>query len=1278
MRPERVRLTYRELDARAEAIARAVRPLAGPDQIVAILLPRDAADLYAAQLAVLRAGAAFTCIAPAFPDEHLAEVLTDAGAVAILTDKRGWRRCSQAALKTPPLIDVASLAEPSKSEPTPTLTGANLAYVIYTSGTTGRPKGVLVEHRSVVNLIEGDVAYFDLDQEDRIAHCSSPAYDSSIEETWMAFSVGAALVLLDDETVRLGPDLVPWLAREKISVLCPTPTLLRTTGCVDPKSALPMLKLLYVGGEPLPRDIADRWAAGRWMENGYGPTECTVTVVRSRVLPGAPVTIGRPIAGAEAYVLDDALSPVAEGEPGELCIAGRALARGYNNRAELTRERFIAHPQLGRIYRTGDLVWRNAAGELEHLGRIDAQVKLRGYRIELGAIEAVLTAQDGVQAAACTLQGEGRAQVLAAHLIPDIGGARPDVDTLKAAVRRALPAYMVPARFAFREALPTTAGGKLDRNALPEISSASRDQRRQIVAPRNAAERKVVEAFQRALGLSDDISIHDDFFADLGGDSLTAVEVICDLRGPASGIAVRDLYFSRTASALAAQPERRDPASSAARLSEVRPTGRPIASSVVQSLWIVCELVVGNALAWGLALLMLAMLRSGGTKGALLASAVGVLAILAYLPFSIAVAVLLKRLLIGRYQATTQPVWGSFFTRHWIVTSAAKLIPWALLAGTPFAATALRALGAKIGKRVHIHRGVNLHGGWDLLTIGDDVTLAQGVVLRLADFEDGQLVVGPINLGDRVTIDVGAGLDPHTVVENEGYLAPLSGLMVGSRIKAGERWDGVPAEPAGLAPPIERPTGGAGFPPLIHGGLALGASLVSAIAIALTPLLAILAAAVAAPGVSAGLNDWLGDPEVPLGALAISCLIASGGLVAGLVAMALSARLMGPVRPGVYGQYSPQALRIWTKTQIVDSAGRWLSGSMFWVWWLRMAGMTLGPDCEISTIIDVLPETVSIGGGSFFADGIYFCAPWRHRGTITVGQSTLGKRTFLGNHALVPAGDDWPDDLFIGVSTVADPRLARPDTAWFGHPPMELPRREVVKADRSLTHEPDPLRVATRTFWELLRFGLPWLPIVVAYGWYLAMHAASQSLPWPAMVLVVAPLLTAISTAAICLVIVAMKWVLLGRMKPGQHAFWSCWCGRWDFLFMAWNLLARPGLGLVEGTLLLNAFLRLTGVKLGKRVILGYGFSQVVDPDMLSFADDSTVSCQLQAHSFEDRILKLDRIHIGPGATVGDSAVLFYGAHIGERARVDPHSVVMKRDLLKAGVRYQGCPTRPV
>jgi len=364
------------------------------------------------------------------------------------------------------------------------------------------------------------------------------------------------------------------------------------------------------------------------------------------------------------------------------------------------------------------------------------------------------------------------------------------------------------------------------------------------------------------------------------------------------------------------------------------------------------------------------------------------------------------------------------------------------------------------------------------------------------------------------------------------------------------------------------------------------------------------------------------------------------------------------------------------KIATLESAGKWLSGTLFWPLWLRLAGMKIGGACEVSTITDVVPELIEIGAETFFADGIYLGGPIVRKGTVRLARTRLGKNTFLGNHVVITAGQQLPDDILLGICTPADDKSIRPGSSWFGHPPFELPRREVVEMDRRLTHNPSAIRYANRVFWELLRFTIPVVRVLVSLAWLRVLLSAATAFPPVLFLLVIVPLVTFSAMAFSCLFILAMKWMLLGRVRPGQHALWSCWCSRWDFLYVAWGQLAMPLLEKLEGTPLLTCYLRAVGMKIGKRVVLGPGFAQVIDPDMIEIGDDATVNAKFQAHTFEDRVLKIDRVIIGRGATLGSATVPLYGANIGERTHVAEHSVIMKREHLSPGLIYEGAPTR--
>ena len=1266
-RPDRSTASYAELQGDARAIAAWLGGFVDRECVVAILLERDGAAPYAAQLGVLMAGAAYLGLEAAFPDEHLRYLLEDSGAVAVIGDCDAIARVRRVAPSMERVLDFATLlgaAPATASGPPRWLTPSTLAYLVYTSGTTGRPKAVMIEHRSIANLVASDVDEFGLGPGDRIAQGSSPAYDSSVEETWLALAAGATIVPLDDATVRLGPDLVPWLRAERITVLCPPPTLLRTTGCPDPRAALPELRLIYAGGEALPQDLADVWSRGRRFVNGYGPTECTVTVVRGDVRPGEPVAIGTAVHGNRTFVLDERLDDVADDESGELCITGIGLARGYLGRPELTAEKFVEHPRHGRIYRTGDRVRRDARGVLFYAGRIDAQVKLRGHRVELAEIEARLVECDGVREAACAVQDGA---FLVAFVVGDDPSNPPDPARLGAALRARVPAHMVPAQFALLQALPTSVGGKLDRKRLPAIAVVATPVGR---APGDDLEQAIAAAAAQVLRIPA-VPVDGDFFA-LGGDSVRAATLVSILREEplTAGLSVRDVYEARTVEGLAVRARASGHAANLGPV--VAPTGtRPLLVTAAQTLWLALELTAGSALVWLLAFAVLPTLLDWCAPWLLvlllpLGFLVGRLTVGA---FALAATVAIKRLLIGRYSAGRHAVWRGWYLRHWIVTRSAQWVPWGTLTGTELHALALRALGARIGARVHIHRGVDLTGGgWDLLEVGDDASLAQDVALGLVELDRGHVVTGPVRIGRGATLEVRAGVAAHGTVGDGACLTALSALPAHATIPAGERWEGVPARPAGsVAPPAAVTHASRDLGPIAHTAAVLALRAILAGSAGL-PFLVGIILLLAVWGVDSGrAQAWIEDPMLTPGGVSVLFGVLFVTAPLGLLLQALALRWGPRSRAGVMRRRSLAHVIVLLRTRAVEFASAWLSGTLFWPLWLRIAGARIGARSEVSTIVDVLPEQIAIGQDSFLADGIYLGGPRIDRGTVTVGGVEIGRESFLGNHVVVHPGTSLPDRVLIGVCTVADAPRMRADSSWFGHPAFELPRREVVEVERRLTFEPGALRYANRVLWEAARFLIPIVPTLALLLWW-DVAAASP--------LAAVPLVSLGVGLGLVGCVLAAKWLLLGRVRPGQHGLWSCWCSRWDFLYVLWGFVGRQALEHSSGTLWLGWYLRAMGVRIGKRVVLGPGFAQVVDPDMLAFEDDATIDTHFQAHSFEDRVLKIDRVTIRTGATLMRDSVVLYGADIGAGCRVLPHSVVMKNEHLLPGRDHQGVPTR--
>lgn len=479
-----------------------------PDDMISIMLERS--DwMVIAMLAILKAGAGYVPIAPDYPQERINYLMNDSSC-KLLIDETELNK-----FKT-------SQSNYSKENPSAGLTPNNLMYCIYTSGSTGLPKGVLVEHLTVVNLVYAQKNEFGITPDERILQFSSISFDASVEQIWLAFLSGAALVVVSRERLGDIKALERYIAEKKVSHIHTVPAYLNELVINDKR----YLKRVIAGGDLCPSYLAERWRQHCAFYNEYGPTETTVTSIEYKTEPKDGynnfVPIGKPIANTHIYILDEAKQPVPYGSPGELYVGGDGIARGYLNRPELTAERFIANPfEPGRrMYRTGDLGRWLPDGNIEYLGRTDDQVKIRGFRIEPGEIASVLQKHDRVKDAIVTAASiNGQDQELVAYT-----SGNADTAELVALLKSSLPHYMVPSYFVKMNVFPLNKNGKIDRKALPIPTERYYQKREDFAAPISATEKTLAVIWQDVLNISQ-IGIDDNFF-DLGGTSLMVMKLI--------------------------------------------------------------------------------------------------------------------------------------------------------------------------------------------------------------------------------------------------------------------------------------------------------------------------------------------------------------------------------------------------------------------------------------------------------------------------------------------------------------------------------------------------------------------------------------------------------------------------------------------------------------------------------------------------------------------------------------------------------------------------------
>lgn len=461
------------------------------------------------------------------------------------------------------------------------------AYLIYTSGSTGVPKGVVVSHRGLSSFADEERIRFGVEPGDRTLHFSSPSFDASVLELLLAFG-GAATMVIAPPTVYGGDELAQVMRVGRVTHAFVTPAALAT---VDP-AGLPDLRVVVTGGDACSPALVDQWSHGRSMFNAYGPTETTVVATLTGPLSSdVPVTIGKPMRGAAAVLLDSRLQPVPIGVAGELYVSGIGLARGYHARATITAERFVADPNgvAGeRMYRTGDLARWNGAGELEYLGRSDFQIKIRGFRVELGEIDDVLRRHPSVaQAVTAGVSGPSGETLLAAY-VTAAEGTHIDNSELIAHAGSSLAAHMVPSRIVVLDSIPLTPAGKIDRKALPDIDSAGGTA--EYRAPETSTEKRISAVFCDLLGITR--AGADDSFFDLGGDSLIATRVVSRVNGAlGTTLSVLDLFEAPTVSALAARADLADSRNTRApALTRIdRPDRIPV-SLAQQRMWLTNQL----------------------------------------------------------------------------------------------------------------------------------------------------------------------------------------------------------------------------------------------------------------------------------------------------------------------------------------------------------------------------------------------------------------------------------------------------------------------------------------------------------------------------------------------------------------------------------------------------------------------------------------------------------------------------------------------------------------
>lgn len=1262
-----VSLTYRELDERANRLAHYLRRSgAAKKDCVAIFLPRSE-HVYTAILGVLKAGCAYVPLDPETPADRIAFILEDCQAKCLITLSETALGLAHVLPATVSVIKLDSEGQEIADMPATRITRAetglqreNLCYLIYTSGTTGRPKGVQIEHRNATNLIRAESRLYGVNRDDRVFQLASVAFDASVEEIWLAFFHGATLVVGTKEIMRSGYEFSSLLAKLGITVLSCVPTFLLML-----EEDIPTVRILILGGEACPPDVAARWCRpGRVVFNTYGPTETTVIATASILEPGRPVTIGRPVANYKVYLLDEHLAPVPLGAEGEICIGGEGVARGYLNRPELQKEKFVLMDTLdgppARLYRSADLGRFTPDGEIEYLGRTDDQVKLRGYRIELREIEAVLMQCPGVLAAAAALHKP--AQQLAAYVVAR-AGQTPDRDLLRKTLYARLPPYMVPAFLDEIEALPLTSSNKIDRKHLPTPKRPLNEGADETVAPTNDAERTVMAAWEETFSRKG-FSTTDDFFLDLGGHSMLAAITVSKLRRlpKFAGISLTDLYANPTIVKLAALAGKN--AALQAPPSSFHETSPRVyltcmaaqAIGVIFLAGLYAWQWLGPFLAYG----YLALADKPVSHALLGAFIVYIFTMPAALLLSIA----LKWLLLGRMKPGDYPLWGWFYWRFWLVRAVIRATQAHYLDGTPLINIYYRLMGAKIGKDVFL--GSHGLATFDLFSIGDGSSIGVDTSVDGAWAEGGKLHLGRISIGRGCFVGNRCTLGANTEMGDGSGLDDLSMLPDGSRIPEGDLWRGSPANPAGrLAPePARSPWSPAS-------GLAHLSGVV------LFPLMVIAAIF---PG--AMLITHMGHMDEGYSFLIILPLVSFSFIFfLCLEVWVIKWLLLGRVKEGRYPVGGFFYVRKWFFDQFMAMSFEimeTLYETLYIKPWLRALGARIGPRSEMAAVGFLEPDLFEAGPECMVADLALIGAPRVRNGWFEIGKVRLDNRVFVGNSSVMPGGTTLADNSLLGALSIPPRPEVAEGTSWLGSPAINLPVR--YKSDRfseAETYHPPKQLVALRLFIEFFRVILPATLFAMLGSLVLNATDILQDYIGLREWMLLLPLLYILSGLIALGATLLLKKILIGRYRTGEKPLWCAYVWRSDLVTGVYdNLCGFFFLDMLRGTPFIAMALRRFGLKIGKRCYIDTTW--FTEFDLLEIGDEVSLNenANLQTHLFEDRVIKMGYVRLGNRSVVGSQSTVLYDTELGAGAQLGDLSLVMKGESLPAGTRWYGLPAQ--
>ncbi len=1264
-------ITYQQLDDWSSAFAHELQAkgLQNGDSCL-VWWPRGI-ELHVAILAILKCGATYVPLDFEMPEDRVLAVMNDIKAAIIITTHEFNH---QKTVIDKILFDKENI---SKFIPIP-VNPENYAYVLFTSGSTGKPKGIQITNRNICHLVRSENSVLNVNNNDKVYQGFSVSFDMWCEETLVSYLAGASLWIADTVTSKSIDELSTILLENEITVLHAVPSLLAVMDYVD----IPKLRIINAGGEACTQQVVNKWAVeGRDFYNSYGPTETTVSATFALLKKGDKITIGKPLPNYGLSVVDEQMKPVAVGETGELIVSGIGVSNGYLNLETLTSEKFIPKNESLKdlpgtmIYKTGDATFMDSDKNIHFIGRIDSQVKLRGFRIELGEIETLLNEQNGILQAAVALKTDSNDQEQLTGYVVTKKDFIFDEAFLKTQLLLKLPTYMIPLTILKLDELPRLSSGKIDRKLLPipenYFSNASNEY---LLEDSDNLTEKTLKILKNIF-VNEKISIDNDFFTDLGGHSLLAASFVSKMRSEAkvSQASLKDIYQYRPISELIQKWE-----TSKKPLETKEKVFHKISKSSYYLCWLAQSfslILIYGLLATEIFVPYLAYYFALLEKENHIIAAIAALLMFCIIPpVFIGLGILVKWIVIGKYIEGTYPLWGSYYFRWWFVTTFQKIVPTQFMNGTPLYADYLKLLGVTIAPDAQLS-SFSI-GAEDLVTIASDVSISTNAVFDNAVIIDGQFILSKIVIGNHGYVGSSAIVEGNSKIEDWGELQDLSLLEAGKTIGYGEIWKGSPSKL--LATRCEKE-----FlkPLIVSKKTRFKYKLIYSLLLLLFPVF-ILVPLIPTIVTITELDNAAGYFEFYyLWVTPILSLIYI--LMFALLNIFLCKVLQKNLQQGEYKVYSTFYVKKWIVDQLNSLSLIVLHpmyATVFISRYFRALGAKIGQNTEISTASNVTHPLLEIGNRSFIADAVTLGESDVRGQRFFLEKTIIQDNSFVGNSALIPQGFILSSNMLIGVLSVppTNDQLEKESFKdWFGSPAIGIPRRQTSETfDVTKTFLPSKKTYYSRATIEFIRIILPQTVILICSIYFIAYASELLYNESLGLILLQLPFYYLFYIGIPVLIIpLFMKWILIGKYKESNHPMWSIRVWLSEMITSTYEALCIPFLlEYLKGTPWLPIFLRLFGVKIGKRVFLNT--ADFTEFDMVSIGDDCAFNedCGAQTHLFEDRVMKIGKVAIGKRVTVGSRSIILYNTNIGDDVTIGGLSLIMKGEMLEKNTDWIGSP----